>query len=679
MKPEDQSEFIKTARERFEEGISAESDNRRNHVHDVKFGNGSDNGDQWTEEDKRHRANRPCLTDNRVAAANRQIIGDALLNRPSIKIRPADSVADPIIAEILTGLIRNIEYNSDAETVYDTGHGNAVRGNIGYWRVNTGYSDDDPWDQDIFLERIPNPQSVVLDQGAIKNTYEDGGYGFVAEEMRKSTFEERFPKATTTGWDQESQGNDESGWFAKETVRVAEYWYKENYTKHLFLLPDGQTIELKKPKLFDLPDEGQQPVKWVKDGDDGEPMQYKRYRKKTCKKVMFALITGAEVLEGPKEWPGKYIPIIPCLGEELWIDGKRVLNSAIRYAIEPQRIHNWNVSNDMETKALGPKQPWLVTPEQIEGFEDQWDQAYEKPMPYLQYNNVPGQNPPQRLTGSLPDQGATQGIMFSIDAIKATTQVYDPALGNRSNETSGIAIEKRQRQTSTATYVFVDNQSKAIKYTGRVLVDLIPKIYDSDRIIRILGDDLKKKFQKPMQPGQQPQVDQNGRPLVNVMQDGITALARINFKHPVTGKIYNDLSVGKYDVVVDQGPGYQTRRQEAADGMIQLGSAAPQFMPILVPRIAKNLDWPDADEIGDEIKQATQPPPNPPPDPRLQLEMAKGQQSLQKGELDNQGKKLDLLKKAQDIKHNELRGDERTAAIAQQAVLGILKQIGLIK
>lgn len=661
-------EFLKLARERFQESADAESDNRENAILDMKM----ENGDQWTDDDEKLREGRPCCTDNRLAGAVKQITGDALLNRPSIKVRPVDSVADPLTAEIYTGLIRNIENISDAEEAYDTGHGCSVRGAIGYWRVRTDYSGDNTFDQDILIDRIVNPQSVYYDQGGIKKSYEDAEYCFVTEVMRKSKFEKEYPRASVATIDNEGQGSEMAGWFAQDTVTVAEYWYKEPYTKHIFQMTDGKVIEIKDPVISDYPDQGQQPVRIVQDGQDGQPMQYINYRKLRAKRVMQAIISGADILRDPQEWPGKYIPIVPCIGEEVWIEGQRILRSAIRHAIEPQRLHNWNVSNDMETKALSPKQPWLITEEQMGPYKGLWDMAYSRPMPYLLWKYVQGQPEPKRLGGSVSDSGAVQGIALSIDSIKAATGVFDASLGNRSNETSGIAIERRQRQTSASTYVFVDNQTKAIKYTGKILVDLIPKIYDSDRVIRLLGSDLKKKFQK--QP-----VGPDGKPTINVSEDGFSAQVRINFKDPNTGKIYNDLSVGKYDIVVDAGPGYMTRRQEAADGMIQLGQAAPQFMPILVPRIARNLDWPDAEEIGDEIKQATQPPPQQGPSPKDQLDLAKGQQDLQKGDIELKGKQLDLVGKAQEIRKDMTDQQQQMAQIAQQVVFGTLRQLGVIR
>jgi hypothetical protein len=672
MKKED---IIKEAIEQFDESVDAEGDNREASLIDAKF----ENGEQWTAEDEQARIGRPCLTINKVAGTVKQILGDARQNKPRIKIRPVDSDADPLTAEIFTALIRNIENVSDAESAYDNGHDCAVRGGIGFWRVNTRYNEDSIDEQDIYIDRIVNTQSVYFDQSSIKLTYEDAEHCFIIEDMKRKKFKKKYPKANASDFDGGDPGK-KSGWFTKDTVRVAEYWYKEPVKKHLFELLDGKVIEIRKPKIEQFEADGEQ-QKIVTDGESGDIIRFKRNRTVDSHRVMWCKITASEVIEGPTEWAGKYIPIVPCLGEELWIEGERILRSAIRHAIEPQRLYNWARSNNMETMSLAPKQPWVLTMEQIEGYEDFWNNAYAKPMPYLPYNYIEGIPAPQRLLGSIGDNGANQEAMLAADEIKATTGKFDASLGAKGNETSGRAITARQRQGDTATFVFTDNQTRAVKHTGKILVDLIPKIYDTDRVVRLMGENLGRSIGKKAQ--EMPIA--GNKPLINVSENGKEAWARINYTDKITGKTYNDLSIGKYDVEVDAGSGYATRRQESVDGMIQLGQAAPQFMPIFVPRIAKNSDWPDAEDVADEIKAMTQPQ-QPPPDPRVQIaaqksqiDMQKGQLDLQKGQLDLEGKKLDLQGKAQSIQSEQQDQQQKMLEIAQQATIGVLRQIGVIR
>jgi len=610
------AKILKTALARFESARSAESQNREAALEDLKF----ENGEQWDDQAKREREEmgRPCLVINKTAGLVKQIVGNLRQNRPRIKVRPVDSQADPKVAELLNGLIRNIENISDGEAAYDSGAENAVRGGYGYWRILTDYADDDVFEQDILIKRICNPFAVYFDQSAMELDYSDARFCFVADTLTREEFEAKYPKASLPEWSK-GQGESEAGWFAEDTVRVAEYFWKEPKTKTIYLLGNGKTVD-------ELPGERVEAADGVfAVTEQGEAIPILKERKAKCDRVMWAKISGTEILEGPQEWPGKYIPIVPCLGEEIWIEGCRILRSAIRMAKDPARLYNWARSTAVETIAMAPKQPWLVTPEQIEGHEEQWNAAARSPQPYLLYNATGGQAP-QRQAASIPDSGALQEAMQSADDIKATTGIFDASMGAQGNETSGRAIMARQKQGDNATFVFTDNQARAIKHTGRILVDLIPKIYDTARVVRLLN------------------------------QDGSEAWATINQEDPLTGQKSNDLTIGKYDVVVDVGPGYTTKRLEAADGMIQFTQAAPQFAPVIFPRIAKNLDWPESDEIAQEMQAMMQPPP---PDPKNEVEL--------------QGKQLDNATKQARLQQMGGQQDQRTYQIAQQAAMDLLR------
>lgn len=616
MSKKDTEALLKTARDRFHQAHEAESENREAALDDVKF----ENGEQWDEETKRSREadGRPCLVINKTAGTVKQIVGSIRQNRPRIKVRPVDDTSDPQVAEVLTGLIRNIENISDAEAAYDNGVECAIRGGYGYWRVLTQYADDHAFDQDIIIKRIVNPQSVYFDQSAVEQDYSDARFAFVAETMSKEAFEAKYPKATLVDFEK-GRGEDQDGWFSEDTVRVAEYFWKESTTKTIYLLSDGKTVDELPGQKIDLAD-----ASLVVD-ETGNPIaQIVKERSVKCDRVMWAKISGSEVLEGPKEWPGKHIPIVPCLGEEIWIEGKRHLRSAIRFAKDPAKLYNWARSTAVETMAMAPKQPWLVTPEMIEGHEYQWDNANASPQPYLLYNQT-GEGKPDRNVASIPDSGALQEAVQASDDIKATTGIFDASLGAQGNETSGRAIMARQKQGDTATFIFTDNHARALKHTGRILVDLIPKIYDTERVVRLLNE------------------------------EGAEGWARINQQDPISGKKINDLSVGRYDVVVDVGPGYTTKRLEAADGMIQLLQAAPQFAPVIIPRIAKNLDWPESDAIGQEMQQMMQPQPNP------------------KAEIELEGKQLDNARKQQQLQQGQQQDDQRIYQIAQQAMMDMLQ------
>ncbi len=552
--------LLKLARERYEEGSEAWEENRAGAADDFRMLNGQ----QWDDNALQDREGRPALVINKLSGVQKQITGDQRQNRPSIKIQPVDSDSDPDVAEILTGLIRNIEQQSDAESAYDTSFEQCSGGGFGFFRIKTEYATEDAFEQDIIIDRIIDPFSVTVDPYANKQDKSDARYWFVEETITLAEFEERWPKESPADWNT-SYADDQSQWYTGTHVRISEYWYKEEYEKTLYQLATGEVVDAE--SVADVLNE-QDDVKYLIDAQTEQPIPIKGERVAICERVKMCLRSGHAILE-KSDWIGKFIPIVGVWGDERWVDGKMVYKSAIRDAKDAQRIYNWMRSTAVETVAQAPRQPFLVTPEQIDGWEDEWDDMHRVPKPYLPYNDTNG-SAPQRMGGSVPDIGAQNEAMISADDIKSTTGMYDASLGQRSNETSGRAILMRQREGDVATFVFIDNLTRSLRYAGRILIDLIPKIYDTERVIRVLGEDGAEDFAD-----------------VNKVVAG-----------PNGGyEVINDLARGKYDVVVNVGPSYSTQRVEAADAMMQFAQGNPQFAQYFMDLIAKNLDWPGAEEI----------------------------------------------------------------------------------
>lgn len=600
-------DLIKEARKRFEYAAGAEQDNRASALEDLRFCN----GEQWPENIKNQRAEegRPCLTINRLPQFVKHVINSQRQNRPAIKVKPVDDKSDPALAKVYEGLIRNIEQQSKADMAYDTALEFGVKGGFGYFRIITEYSSDDVFEQDIRIKRIANPFTVYLDPDHQDPDASDMGWCFVTEMMDKDVFESRYPDADTSEFD--SGLGDDKAWFTEDKVRVAEYWRKVPTKKLIGLLPDGTVTEVDKLPV-DI-----QPIKT---------------REVSCDKIEWYLITGKEVLE-TREWAGKYIPIIPVFGDETNIEGKKIYSGLVRWAKDPQRMYNYWRTQATELVALAPKAPFLATPEQIEGFEDIWKTANTKTHAYLPYNNT-GAPLPQRQPFANSPIGAVNEALAASDDIKATTGIHNPSLGMESNETSGKAIIARQRQGDNATFNYIDNLSRAINHAGRILVDLIPKIYDTPRIVRLMNDDREEIIE------------------INKVVAG-----------PDGSEVrVNDLSVGKYDVVVSVGPAYATRRQEAAESMLQFIQASPNAAPLIADIIAKNMDWPGAEEIAERLQKAL--PPHiagqgPPPEIMEQLQGQEAELQKEKERLAQEAEQHQLMQQQIQEKLNSVIERER--------------------
>lgn len=562
------------ALEHFKLSEEAESENRKAWIDDVRFAR---LGEQWPDGVKRQREidGRPCLTINRMPAMLRQVVNDARQNKPAIKVHPVDSGAKRETAEILNGLIRNIEYTSNADVAYDTALDHAVTGGFGYFRIDVDYACDDEFDLDIKICRIANPLTVYGDENSTAADSSDWNKAFITELYTESEFEKRWKGAEKSNW--ESSYRDlPDGWRDNELVRVAEWWTREEVPAKLLKLSDGMVLYVNEYMR-------------IKDILDAQGITVVGERDTKTNKVKQKIISGAEVLE-ENEWAGKYIPIVPVYGDEVMVEGKRHWISLTRWAKDPQQMFNYWRTASTELVALAPKAPYLGPKGAFNTDANKWATANNVSYSYIEYD---GSEMPKRQPFAGPPAGALQEALNASDDMKSTMGIYDAALGARSNETSGRAILQRQRESDTATFNYIDNLSRAIRHAGRVMVDLIPKVYNAPRIIRVIHEDGSNEsvpINQPFTPDQakspQAQAYEAGKTQETV--DGLT-------------RIY-DVTTGKYDVTCEAGPSFSTKREEAAAQMMELGRMFPPMMQVAGDLLVKNLDWPGADDIADRLK-----------------------------------------------------------------------------
>jgi hypothetical protein len=562
------------ALEEFRLSEDSEAENRKQWLDDVKFAR---LGEQWPDAVKRQREldGRPCLTINRMPAMIRSVANDARQNKPAIKVHPVDSGAKRETAEILNGLIRNIEYTSSADVAYDTALDHALTGGFGYFRVSTDYACDDEFDQDILIERIANPLTVYGDENSTSADSSDWNKAFTTELYTKEAFEKRWKGAERSNWETDYQDMP-NGWRDGELIRVAEWWSRKEVPAKLLKLSDGMVLY--EPEYLK-----------IKDLLDAQGIFVVGERPTKTYKVTQRIMTGAEVLE-TNDWAGKYIPIIPVYGDEVNVEGKRHWISLVRWAKDPQQMFNYWRTASTELVALAPRMPFIGPKGAFNTDQAKWATANVVSHPYVEYD---GTTPPQRQPFAGPPAGALQEALNASDDIKSVMGIYDAALGARSNETSGRAILQRQRESDTATFNYIDNLSRAIKHAGRVIVDLIPKVYNTPRIIRVIHEDGTNEsvpINKPFIPDQakSPESQQYEAGKQQETIDGLT-------------KIY-DVTTGKYDVTCEVGPSFSTKREEAAAQMLELGKMFPPMMQVAGDLLVKNLDWPGADDIADRLK-----------------------------------------------------------------------------
>jgi hypothetical protein len=604
----DEDEFLKEARERFQEALDFDRENREAGIDDLKFFA----GEQWEPEALLARKGRPCLTINTLPQFVAQVAGDIRINRPAIRVRPAED-ADKDLASIREGLIRSIERDNDAQGVYaETGQTQVACG-IANMRVGLKYAADDGFERDITIDSVPNPFAVVWDPLSTERTGKDAQYCFVVEEMPRKVFEARFKDEMPS--DLTIPTHDVQGWYTLDTVRVTEYWLMKETPITLAQLEGGQVVEIDK-----LPP-GVQPIST---------------RKSVKRSACMYLITGTAVLSGPHDLPISRLPLVRARGWEVNVHDKRVRFGLVRFARDSQRLKNYWRSVSAEVLAMAPRAQWLASHQAVpEDAEDDFRNSAKSGDPLLKWSGQ-GAAPDRIAPPPIPTAVLQEAALNSQD-MKDVTGLHDASLGARSNETSGKAIMARQREGDVASYIYQDNLKAAINEAGRLVNQLIPVVFDTARTIRVVGEDETTKVQRINDPANPDSVD---------------------------------INQGKYDIVVETGPSYSTKRVEAADAMMQFAQAVPQAAALIPDLIARAQDFPMADEMAERFKRALPPQITESPDDevteeQMQAKQAAAQQAQMQQQMQMQAAQLDMAER--EGKVVKLRADaEYTMAQARK-------------
>lgn len=665
MADEKMADRLTAGKKAFQRCSDADQHNRATALEDIRF---SRLEEQWPDEilKQRQLEGRPCLTISKLNAFIRQVVNDARQNKPSIKVHPVDSGADVETADVINGLIRNIEYTSKADVAYDTAIEGSVSGGFAYWRVSLDYAYDDSFEMDLGIKRIANQFSVYGDPDSTEADSSDWNVAFVVDRITRDEFKRRYKGKENANGDQvdvdfdSDAWSEDRTWTEDDTVLIAEWWQREEVEREIHKLSDGTVVSQEDLET----DEDLQLALEI------GTVKIATSRKAKSHRVTQTIMSGADILQ-ERVWPGRYIPIIPVYGDEIVVEGKRYFRSLIHSAKDAQSMFNYWRTKATETVALAPLSPW-VGPAGFAVEPHKWATANTKSHSYLEFDpkvvaaaGVPPQRQP--LDGGVA-AGAIQEALGAADDMKAIIGLYDASLGARSNETSGKAIMARQREGDVSTFHFIDNLARAIRHTGCILIDLIPKVYNTARVVRVMGEDgapktkkINQEFQKTDENGQpimQDELDENGQPLMD--ENGRKLQTAVMAMH--------DLTVGKYDLTVSTGPSFTTRREEAAFQMTEMVRAFPQGAPAIAPELAKNLDWPGAPAIAEKFEAMFPMPGKDQIPPQVQQMIEQGQQALQALQSEVEQLKADksIDQFNADTQRMKVEGDQRLKAQAQQ-------------
>jgi polyhydroxyalkanoate synthesis regulator phasin len=564
--------------------------------------------EQWdsTIKAERDTDGRPSLTINQLPRFVDQVIGDIRLNCPRIKTRPESSDASVEQAAIRDGIIKNIEYQSSAQEIYINAMESMVSGGMGAWRVTTKYSSDDTFEQDIRIEWIPNPLSVYFDPRPFDLDKTHADWCFVTEWLTREDFQSRYPGVDPKSLPDVGAG-DTAGWFEKDKVKIAEYWLREPIQKTIVQFSDGVVMDEDKARDRLEKDKAERlMLELTTPGASVPPaIAVVADRVVTTYRVRRYIICGAGTLEGPEEFPGSIIPVVQIYGKMTIVDGKRFIRGMVRNAADSQRMYNFWRSAEVEFVALQPKSPWVGTAKEIEGFEKDYKDANRRNIAFLKFNSDPTH--PQGPTRQPPPQaspGMFQGSQQALEDMKSTMEMVDASLGLSGNERTGKAITARRVEGDISNFSYVDNLCRGLRLTGRIILGMIPKVIDTSRMLQIRTSEDEEQ----LTPVNMPTRTEDGQAI-----------------------ILNDLTVGRYGIIVDTGPSFTTMRQEAAEGMMEFGQMYPEARQFISDLVAKAQDWEFSQEISKRLKRTIDPrvltdnPPQAPPSSQEIVAQSKAQ------------------------------------------------------
>jgi hypothetical protein len=551
-------QFLAEMRQKYEWGYSFNEHNVVAGKEDAKF----TVGNQWDPIVQQRRIDtfKPVLTFNRLIAFVAQIVGNRLMNETEIRVNP-DKQGTKEIAEIREGLIRSIFKNGGADFARDEAHKYQVVGGQGAYCLSIDYTSDDVFEQEIRLQAIADPYSAVFDPLGIEPSGADCQWAFVGDDIPQQEFKHRYPWAADVSFMNERLWNTSGFWLKEDTVRIVGFWQMvtEGH-KTLALYTDGSVHNVTDKEEYEY-------LHLVETRSDGSP--YTRVVPNRFARLY--ICSGNAILEGPFDYQVSSLPVYRVPGWEL-SDGERVHRwGLIRFLKDPQRLHNYWRSTVAEQLVAAPRNKWLTTADAVKGHEVKWRRAPTSDDPFLYYNDgetAPVHIPPPGIDAALVNEAG-----LAQQDLKDISNIHEASLGMPSNEVSKVAIQQRQMVSDTGTFIYTDRLRIADTRCAQNINELIPSIYDTQRVVTVIGRDDKVILQKindPMEPN-------------------------------------SDVTIGKYNVTVSVGPASETKRALAAEQMMAFVNAAPQIAGNVMDLVAEAQDWPKSSEFARRFKMMLPP------------------------------------------------------------------------
>lgn len=617
--------------------------------------------DQWTpkERNELRLRHKPVVQFNKLHDHVKKVIGEFRQNTPTATVLPVDPDIPQETMDACSHILNGIFYKSRTNIVDQTACENALSFGYGAMFLTTDYESQNSFNQEIVPIGFQSPEVVFFDPDAKEVDKNDGDFCGWLDFMSAEQIEKQWGVGSPRSFSVPFQWNSTYQFYlaGSRTIAIANYWEKQYYSKKIYLLESGETVDAKEydalRKKHDALHEDDRALLEEDIGERFPEIENERVIDDAYEIKGYKLL-GDKVLE-ETVWPSRYLPGVFVDGYSYYIDGKQYTQSFIHQAKDAQRFLNYCGVEVLQAIKNTRRETYLTTTEMTAGNEYVWrnPDMQQGALHYRPHVLATGQVLTPTPITSPPINPAFleqyQRAEHDIGSILGRTESVTGAQGN---EKSNLIMAARLTQGNLGSFIWFDNTQRAIESIARNALDLLPAVYDAERTVVAQG------------PNKEPVV------------------MHLNQQMP-DGSIMNDLTKlrDKAKVQVSLGASFEMQRQQHLNFLIELMSAAPQAAPLLADLVAENIQVENMPQIVKRLKNLVPPqilaeengePPPPPPEPPLAEKLAQQQLLLNEKELKlkEQSQQLEaakLMQQGQKDKNDMINTQMRTHAEIQKS------------
>lgn len=549
-------------------------------VRNERFYNGG--GEQWDDDVRAYLESeqggmRPCFEANLVKPTINAIVGYQIANRVDLSFVPRGGESDEHTAKLLSKVVRQMLDNARWRHKETHCFLDGLILQRGFLDLRMSYENNDLGELEIRvidpLDAIPDPDASEYDPDTWADFIEtrwltaaqiEGAYGAdVAEQIGaysdELTDEDNF--GVDEGVDRRTFGDDGG-------IVYGRMYYGREGPNRRYRIVNRQSNEYQTTLVARWPTgdiriiEGQPPEYIAGLLERGVHVFKRRMRRVRMQ------IAGPSTLIHDDISPYSHITAIPFFPyfrrgrttgdvDDL-ISIQEMLNKFLsQYA---------HVVNSSANGGWQSEQGQLVSP-----HEDELAQVGAKTG--LHIIRKPGTQPLQKITPNQVPQGLTQMIEFAYRNFQLVSGVDEAMLGMPGKDLSGVAVQSLQYAAQMKKAIVHDNMSLTRRLVADRTLDIVQRYMGSERVFRITEE------------------------------DAYGVERRVPFelnKRMDDGTIYNDLTIGTYDLVMSEQPAVVTFDNSQFEQMMTMREKG---IPIKDSRIVRASNLENRSEIAEELDQ----------------------------------------------------------------------------